>query len=646
MIKLNQINGFLEFNFLNGTIYLDESKYGAYALCPGCGSGKTTIVKQLIKLKWYEGILYSAFTIDECNSMYKWIKENLVGRRNEITEEELKLDDIIVLHSDYTAEGTNKDLWLNDPKAIADKKIVICTHSKLLNEPLHLLVNSNFNMPLIHAVGPLKASVMGAQGNLPRQWILIDESTEAKSLKFEITRSMILALGTVSNRLNSICKPDPNNPGRIIYSSVQLDKPRMMKRNIYYKSFVDELNVLKDMAPDVFPQLRDELTEIDKIRNDQFRVTLFEKFDEAANLNSTSTRVCYSFVDLIDPAMMTRVILLDGTSDITLSNSKKIEVLSFDDKYNSPVNLKLFSFHGLDRRVKVDKSIPDIDFYIKDKIEHIVDNLANIIRENKKTLIFTWMDLKSDATEVNDDSDFTQSNDSAAVKDVKLVSTSTKSLVNQYQAFYKYIEDKLTDRGFKVGEDFSIEYYGSGKDKAVNDYRDYDAVVMAGSYRVPNSVISEFNLMFHTNISGTEYYANRAIQAICRIAIRQHKGMPINVYFSSDWSGDTINYVKKYLKVDKVSGHLDPKKIIDVDFMYNELRKLHVSPKKAEQIAKLSTLDENIFRAITTNTMYSTSLRLDDVFNVIPMTVKEVYKYRRIIATLSEYGVKCRIVNP
>ena len=49
---------FLRFNFLNGTIDLDESKYGAYALCPGCGSGKTTIVKQLIKMKWYEVILY------------------------------------------------------------------------------------------------------------------------------------------------------------------------------------------------------------------------------------------------------------------------------------------------------------------------------------------------------------------------------------------------------------------------------------------------------------------------------------------------------------------------------------------------------------------------------------------------------------
>jgi hypothetical protein len=422
-ISLEESYGnFLRFNFLNGTIYLDESKYGAYALCPGCGSGKTTIVKQLIKMKWYEGILYSAFTIDECNEMYKWIKENLVGTRNETTSEVLKLEDILVLHSDYTAEGTDKDLWLNNPDKIADKKIVICTHSKLLNEPLHLLINSNFNMSISNAIGPLKASVIGSQGTLPRQWILIDESTEAKSIKFEITKSMILALGTASDRVNSICKPDPNNPGKFIYSSVQLNKPRMVKRNVYYKSFVDELDTLKSIAPEVFPQIRKEATEIDKIRNDQFKVTLFGKFDEISNLESSSVNISFSFTDLVSQSMMTRIILLDGTSDITLSNSKKFTLLSFDNKYNSPVNLKLFSMNELERRIKLDKSISDIDFYIKDKIEGIVDNLSNIIKENKKTLIFTWMDLKSDSTEVNDDSNFIQSNMSSEIGGIKLVS--------------------------------------------------------------------------------------------------------------------------------------------------------------------------------------------------------------------------------
>lgn len=132
-IKLNELeSGMLEFNFLNGTIYLDEARFGAYAICPGCGSGKTTIIKQLIGMKWHEGILYSAFTRDEVNSMYNWIVNNLVDKEDPLTGRTLKLDDIIVLHSDYTAAGTDKDLWLNRPREIANKKIVLCTHAKLM----------------------------------------------------------------------------------------------------------------------------------------------------------------------------------------------------------------------------------------------------------------------------------------------------------------------------------------------------------------------------------------------------------------------------------------------------------------------------------------------------------------------------------
>lgn len=648
-ILLEELYGnFLRFNFLNGTIDLDESKYGAYALCPGCGSGKTTIVKQLIKMKWYEGILYSAFTIDECNGMYKWIKENLVGTRNETTSEALKLEDILVLHSDYTAEGTDKDLWLNNPDKIADKKIVICTHSKLLNEPLHLLINSNFNISISNAIGPLKASVIGSQGTLPRQWILIDESTEAKSIKFKVTKNMAISMGMLSDRLNSICKPDPNNPGRLIYSSVQLSKPRLVRADNYYSVFCNKLNGLAEFSPKTYlNQIIEEKTELDKIRNEQFRLTFFGKFNDLSfNENVDEVNINYSFVDLIDPAMMTRIILLDGTSDITLSNSKKFTLLSFDNRYNSPVNLKLFSMNGLERRIKLDKSIPDIDFYIKDKIEGVVDNLSNIIKENKKTLIFTWMDLKSDSTEVNDDSNFIQSNASSETEGIKLVSESKSTLINPNQSFYKYIQHRLEDRGFKVGEDFSVEYYGSGKDKAINDYRDYDAVVMCGNYRVPNSVISDFNLMFHTNITGTEYYANRAIQAICRTRIRLHNEDPINVYISSDWSGDTINYIKRYLKVDGYESLITEESKISIDYMYNELRKISISPKKAEKIAKISTLDENIFRAVVSRTDYSCSVSFDDLFNVIPVSRKDTDKYKYLINYLKRaFRVQVNIVS-
>lgn len=77
--------------------------------------------------------------------------------------------------------------------------------------------------------------------------------------------------------------------------------------------------------------------------------------------------------------------------------------------------------------------------------------------------------------------------------------------------------------------------------------------------------------------------------------------------------------------------------------MYNELREIKVSPKKAEQIAKLSTLDQNIFRAIINSTNYSTELKLDDVFNLIPMTEKKVSKYYKMITWLGLLGIQLKI---
>jgi hypothetical protein len=139
----------LEFNFLNGSINLPLSPefYGAYAMCPGCGSGKTTIIKQLITLKWHEGILYSAFTKDEVNRMYQYCK-SLIGSRSFDKlgrYDTLKEEDIIVLHSDNTAEGVNNELWKNNPEELLNKKIILCTHHKLLNEPIQLLISTKFN---------------------------------------------------------------------------------------------------------------------------------------------------------------------------------------------------------------------------------------------------------------------------------------------------------------------------------------------------------------------------------------------------------------------------------------------------------------------------------------------------------------------
>ena len=73
------VSRLVRMNFLTGSVTIPR-EYGGYVIASGCGSGKTTSIKQLIGMKWHEGILYSASTINECDEMYNWVIENLVNK--------------------------------------------------------------------------------------------------------------------------------------------------------------------------------------------------------------------------------------------------------------------------------------------------------------------------------------------------------------------------------------------------------------------------------------------------------------------------------------------------------------------------------------------------------------------------------------
>ena len=64
-------NGFT-MNLRNGSINVDD-KTGMYVISTGCGAGKSTSIKELIKLKADKGIMYCVDTIAEADKMNHWI---------------------------------------------------------------------------------------------------------------------------------------------------------------------------------------------------------------------------------------------------------------------------------------------------------------------------------------------------------------------------------------------------------------------------------------------------------------------------------------------------------------------------------------------------------------------------------------------
>ena len=610
----------LMFNFLNGSIRIPSIDHGAYALCPGCGSGKTTVVKDLIALKWNEGILYSAFTIEEVNSMYEHCKSLIGSILNGV---ELKEDDIIVLHSDNNAEGTNNDLWRNNPEELYNKKIILCTHHKLLNEPMNLLMRTTFNPSPSYYLPPTYMTLHCIGDNpLPRQWVIIDEMTEASD-SVKVSKVSLLPFADFRDYENLIIG------GKFIKEHYPTGK--FVRRNPMYSSFCSEVENFSRAIPELYHKF-DKDDELSKIRRTQFLEELFLNFDKYVNSPLDTVKVRYGFSNMItDGRELTHILLLDGTSDITLNTSRKFRVLGLKDKYNGDVNINIFNF-DLDRSIKPTDLESD-DKILKDKISSVVSTISDILKSNKKTLIFTWRDFKTNNSEINDE-----------LVDERIVDKSNNIILNKNFKLTYYISYELSKLGFIEGRDYSIEYYGSGLDKATNKYRDYDSIILLGKYQVPRSVITDFNMLFDSELNEVEYYSNRVIQAICRTRIRNHKGESINVYMSSDWSNSIIKYVSDYLNSGKVGNVLIDNSAEIINERYNKLRSIGITPKKAEKIAKVSLLNSNIFTAIIEGSIYNCSVRLDDLFSVLPMSQKKSKEYNSLVELLNKYGVNLSII--
>ena len=94
----------LTFNLLNGSFTLNPGKYGSYAIATGCGSGKTTAIKELILKVYRSGVVYSAATIRECNEMYEFLLNNGIDENR-----------VVILHSNTQDKGVDLNMLRNHP---------------------------------------------------------------------------------------------------------------------------------------------------------------------------------------------------------------------------------------------------------------------------------------------------------------------------------------------------------------------------------------------------------------------------------------------------------------------------------------------------------------------------------------------------
>lgn len=172
-------------NFLNGGFSYIPDKYGGYVIASGCGSGKTTAIKEMILKVFEYGVVYSAATIKECNEMYEYLS-------TEGSSHGLYPQDIVVLHSEVDNPGVDIKIMRDNSDNLHDKKVIICTHYKFLNEHPEILLKYNRlkNVSLKNNVSRSHRIISGLSNDikydLPRQNIFIDEVPTCKSIGIKI----------------------------------------------------------------------------------------------------------------------------------------------------------------------------------------------------------------------------------------------------------------------------------------------------------------------------------------------------------------------------------------------------------------------------------------------------------------------------
>lgn len=629
-------NGLIQMNFINGSMIIPD-KYGGYVIASGCGSGKTTLIKDIIRKKFNKGILYVAATIDECNLMYQFCKE-LVAQVNDPAV--LSINDILVVHSDHNSEGVDTKDWKENPEKLADKKILICTHYKLMYEYLPYFTRTTFNKKFIvrDDINYFEKAFSSSSDNeyevrsLPREYVLIDELPTLTPIKFTTDPNIMKLL---SHRVveKELVQIPGTSATKSITKQIKYEIPDMTELREYYKSLPKNSLPIKYSGSELSSQMIDEI--IIGIINKNFTSLLLAD-------GKKDVRYCIS--NFIYDGMESKLFVFDGTGDITFGRSPeelskefvdgthRFTLMTFPNdkpKYNSPIDLRMITDFPLKRRAdgSFDKGTKELQL----KLDKVVESLVKVINDNERTLIVTWMNLKSSGG----------TNNSSLINEC----------INESASLTKYYESKILSLGI-TPDKFSFIHYQSGLDRATNQFMEYDSIVLLGEFHVPNYVVAEFNESFKCNCSSLRYQMYQVVQAICRTRIRLHKGLPIRVYFTDDWSTDLISAVSGYLRPDdpvsanEVDG-LKKLKLLSVDKTDTELLS-KIRPKWREDILSLIEVYPMIRDHIVSNS--AELLKLDIDLTVLSELCPRkdrlrVRNYYPLIDYLYKLGISLNVVE-
>ena len=314
------------------------------------------------------------------------------------------------------------------------------------------------------------------------------------------------------------------------------------------------------------------------------------------------SRYCINFYpkDLIQPGMKTHVLVYEGAGDILLGSSKAFTLIDLPNKYNSKVDFIPFEFN----QKRKDK----VEDYDTDTFKAYIDNLAAMIRKHNKTLVVVWKYLgkMKDMDEGSGESAYTQ-----------------------------FIGEKLLETGLDTSQ-FEVIYYGSAQTKSTNNYRDCDAMILAGNWGIPASKTKQIREAYLAETTDEEHNLWYFTQLITRIGIRNHDGGEYYIYYSNDYSESFIQKLSTYFNHNQFS---HTRKFEAACDWIDKLKEMKVDMRVKRDIVRLWDYDKNISTAILDASGYDLRITLDKLYKLLPKHDKKRAKYNKLSDALSLFKV-------
>ena len=306
---------------------------------------------------------------------------------------------------------------------------------------------------------------------------------------------------------------------------------------------------------------------------------------------------------VVDLARDATVILFDGTADIIVPKSDPRLIPITGMRYSSDIEFGRFEFR-MKRRHADHWGEADFKRMAPEFIKLAVD-----LSQGEKILIICWKTLKLD-TRNTGNADTLES--SASI------------------GFPEILQRVLLDAG-GVGENIHITYRGSGHDRGSNEYRECSAVIFLGEWRLPEEPITtQISQMFGFKMSFRDYKKSLMVQTICRTRIREHKGLPVKVLFSSDIDYDLAWETQEYFKANspsacKIGGLLKPSR-----------KRSRPEKRFLYYLCRLYLYAPRIRSSIESGTTYSFTISLSILYGLVPISPRKASdRYKTFIKFLS-----------